>query len=393
MWRRLLPRVDVKVDMAQISVLVVDDSVVVRRLVTSAIEGEADMRVVGTAPNGKIALAKLDQVAPDVVTLDIEMPELDGLGTLRALRRTHPRLPVIMFSTLTQRGAAATLEALASGASDYVTKPANVGSVNESIQRVREQLVPKIRALHGAPLGPGGRRPRLGASATHGTPGTPAPVRPRSAQPAVRRPRPAPTGPAQIRAIGCSTGGPEALSRVLTALPADLPVPVVVVQHMPPLFTKLFADRLDRSIAVHVVEAADGEELRPGTVYIAPGDYHLEIVRDGDKGRTRLQQGPPENFCRPAVDVLFRSVASAYGAHVAAAVLTGMGTDGRRGCESLLEAGAGIIAQDEATSVVWGMPGAVAQAGLADAVLPIDDIADALLAQVARRPALATRRA
>jgi two-component system chemotaxis response regulator CheB len=226
-----------------------------------------------------------------------------------------------------------------------------------------------------------------------GTPGTPAPVRTRPAQPAVRRPRPAPTGPAQILAIGCSTGGPEALTRVLTALPVDLPVPVVVVQHMPPLFTKLFADRLDRSIAVHVVEAADGEELRPGTVYIAPGDYHLEIVRDGDKGRTRLQQGPPENFCRPAVDVLFRSVASAYGAHVAAAVLTGMGTDGRRGCESLLEAGAGIIAQDEATSVVWGMPGAVAQAGLADAVLPIDDIADALLAHIARRPALATRRA
>jgi two-component system chemotaxis response regulator CheB len=368
--------------MADISVLVVDDSVVVRRLVTSAIDAAPGLRVVGTAPNGKVALAKLEQVAPDVVTLDIEMPEMDGLETVKALRKTHPRLPVIMFSTLTQRGAAATLEALSSGASDYVTKPANVGSVQESIQRVQDELVPKIRALCATPGAAAAPSARLAPRPTAAT----ASVRPTprlSARPV--------TGQPDVVAIGCSTGGPEALSAVLTALPAQLPVPVVVVQHMPPLFTRLFAERLNRSCGLSVSEAVDGVELQNGHVYIAPGDFHLEVVNDGRAVRTRLQQGPPENFCRPAVDVLFRSVAKAYGGNTLAVVLTGMGSDGRRGCELLKDAGAAVLVQDEATSVVWGMPGAVASAGLADEMLPISQIAPAVISRLARRGEKAAR--
>jgi two-component system chemotaxis response regulator CheB len=353
---------------SQISVLVVDDSVVVRRLVTTALEGDPAIRVVGTASNGKLALAKIDQLAPDLVTLDVEMPELDGVATLRALRVDHPRLPVIMFSTVTERGARATLDALAAGASDYVTKPANMGSVAASLAAVREQLVPKIKALcpgehapvrlHERMITPRGTAARAAAT-------------PR----AVRRP--------EILAIGASTGGPEALTRVLAALPETLPVPVVVVQHMPAVFTRLFAGRLDRACAVQVVEATDGDLLRPGVVYIAPGDRHLEIAGRPGERRTRLSDGPPENFCRPAVDVLFRSVAATFGAGALALVLTGMGSDGNRGAEALHEAGATIVVQDRVSAVVWGMPGSIVAAGLADAVLPLDEIAAAVAARVA----------
>jgi two-component system chemotaxis response regulator CheB len=350
----------------QISVLVVDDSVVIRRLVTDALQAEPDIRVVGTAPNGKVALAKIDQLAPDVVTLDIEMPVMDGLTTIKEIRKTHAKLPVIMFSTLSVAGGAATLEALSSGASDYVTKPANVGSVRESMASVREQLVPRIRALAGR-RAPSARMP---------------------AHPAVTV---APSGPPQrieLLAVGCSTGGPEALTTVLTRLPADLPVPVVVVQHMPPVFTRLFAERLDRASKLRVIEATDGTTLVPGHVYIAPGDHHLEVVRTGTVTRTRLHDGPPECFCRPAVDVLFRSVASAYRGSALGLVLTGMGQDGKRGSELLREGGSRVIVQDEASSVVWGMPGAVAGAGLADAVLPLEQIGSAVLERITamRRP-------
>jgi two-component system chemotaxis response regulator CheB len=351
----------------QISVLVVDDSVVIRRLVTDALQSEPDIRVVGTAPNGKVALAKIQQLAPDIVTLDIEMPEMDGLTTIKEIRKTHAKLPVIMFSTLSVAGGAATLEALSSGASDYVTKPANVGSVRESMTSVKEQLIPRIRALTG-----------------------------RVAPAALRQPlRPVtiatPTGPPQrvdILAVGCSTGGPEALTSVLTRMPADLPVPVVVVQHMPPVFTRLFAERLDRASKLRVTEAVDGMTLQPGHVYIAPGDHHLEVVRTGTLTRTRLHDGPPECFCRPAVDVLFRSVAAAYRGAALGLVLTGMGQDGRRGSESLRDVGSRIVVQDERTSVVWGMPGAIAGAGLAEAVLPLDQIGSAVLERITamRRP-------
>jgi two-component system chemotaxis response regulator CheB len=376
--------------MQQIAVLVVDDSVVVRRLVTTVLAEAPDIEVVGTASNGRLALGKIEQLNPDVVTLDIEMPEMDGITTVREIRKVRPRLPVIMFSTLTSAGASATLDALASGASDYVTKPANVGSFSQSLQSIREQLIPRIRALAGAPARPAGApgtaRPAPGAGTAAGHPPATAPG-PRAAPAAGRdaaAPRAAPaTGPVEVLAIGCSTGGPAALTKVLTGLPAALPVPVVVVQHMPPVFTKMFAERLDRLGELHVVEAADRMPLTAGTVYIAPGDHHLEVVRSGTATVTKLHDGPQENFCRPAVDVLFRSVAARYGRSVLAVVLTGMGSDGRRGSAALRAAGASVFAQDQATSVVWGMPGAVAEAGLAEAVLPLDGIAPAVLKRLA----------
>jgi len=351
-----------------ISVLVVDDSVVVRRLIVDALSGFPDIRVVGTAPNGRIALTKINQLKPDIVTMDIEMPDMDGITAVRALRKVHRTLPVIMFSTLSVAGATATLDALAAGATDYVTKPANVGSIAESMKAVREQLVPRIRALAG--------RGRSGPPMFTRSRPKPAPV---VTKPAVK-PTPRPTKPTlgrrkvEIIAIGASTGGPDALTRVLGALPAELNIPVVVVQHMPPVFTRMFAERLDRTVALRVVEAKDDMPVEPGVVYIAPGDRHLEVVQRGTERFTRLTTAPPENSCRPAVDVLFRSVSQVYGASALAVVLTGMGHDGRSGCEQLHAAGAEVIAQDEASSVVWGMPGAVVEAGLADVVLPLADI-------------------
>jgi two-component system chemotaxis response regulator CheB len=377
---------------SRIRVLVVDDSVVIRRLVTDVLSGDPGLEVVGTAPNGKLALTKLAQLAPDLLTMDIEMPEMDGIAAVRAMRASGSRLPVIMFSTLTERGASATLDALEAGASDYVTKPANVGSVAQSMDQVRAQLIPKIKALlpHGGtgtpgPVGNGRLAPpaaRAGATAGPAAPSSSAPDlagrpgRPAAPATAARAKR---DTPFRLLAIGCSTGGPDALSRFLSAFPADLPVPVVVVQHMPPVFTRQFAGRLDRQHKLRVLEAAGGETLEPGTVYIAPGDYHLELQGRGAAVVTRLQQGPPENFCRPAVDVLFRSAATAFGGDVLGVVLTGMGSDGRRGSEQLVARGSSVVVQDEATSVVWGMPGAVAGAGLAEEVLPLDDLGPAVL--------------
>ncbi|MGI5181215.1 protein-glutamate methylesterase/protein-glutamine glutaminase [Dactylosporangium sp. CA-152071] len=389
-----------------ISVLVVDDSVVVRRLITDALSDDPEIRVVGTAPNGKVALTKIEQLRPDLVTLDIEMPIMDGLETLRAIRALYARLPVIMFSTLTAAGATATLDALSAGASDYVTKPANVGSVAESIRSVREQIIPRIHALCGGrrstlaparpPIGTGpniGPKTRVFGAGTAVAPPLARPggnALPTATRPPVTAPPtslPVRTAPrsdrVEVVTIGCSTGGPDALTTVVRALPANLPVPVVVVQHMPPVFTKMFADRLDRTAALTVVEATGDMAVRPGTVYIAPGDFHLEVHRRGTEVITKLNTGPPENFCRPAVDVLFRSVAKTYGGATLAIILTGMGQDGKRGAEQLRTAGAEIVVQDEATSVVWGMPGAVATAGLAHTVLPLGEIAHHLISRTA----------
>ncbi|MCW2579045.1 MAG: cheB [Blastococcus sp.] len=351
--------------MDPIRVMVVDDSVVVRKIVTDVLSADPDIEVVGTAVNGRIAVAKLDQLEPDLITMDIEMPEMDGIEAVRAIRagaggQGHSRVPIIMFSTLTERGASATLDALSAGANEYVTKPANVGSVGQSMESVREQLVPKIKALTGRPVGVGPVRAAV--------PAPPPPARPR-------------TGPGRrpaVLVIGSSTGGPEALATILPQLPASLPVPVLVVQHMPPVFTRQFAQRLDRLCALRVVEAADGSPLHPGTVHLAPGDHHL-VVRAGARGLfTGLTQGPPENFCRPAVDPLLRSAVTAYGGAVLALVLTGMGADGRSGAGEVRAAGGTVLVQDQATSVVWGMPGAVHQAGLADEVLPLERVAEAI---------------
>jgi two-component system chemotaxis response regulator CheB len=345
--------------------MVVDDSVVVRKIVTDVLSADPDIEVVGTAVNGKIAVGKLEQLKPDLVTMDIEMPEMNGIEAVRAIRGgqggpAHARVPIVMFSTLTERGASATLDALSAGANEYVTKPANVGSVSQSMESVREQLIPKIKALTGRPV-------------TVGPASAPPPPPPRPAAPR--------TGPGKkpaVLVIGSTTGGPEALAQVLAKLPANLPVPVLLVQHMPPVFTRQFAQRLDRLSPLRVVEAADGSPLVPGTAHLAPGDHHL-VVRKTARGLyTGLNQGPPENFCRPAVDPLFRSAVTAYDGAVLAVVLTGMGSDGRNGAAEIRSGGGTVVVQDQATSVVWGMPGAIAQAGLADEILPLDRIPEAI---------------
>jgi two-component system chemotaxis response regulator CheB len=350
----------------RIRVLIVDDSVVIRKLVTEALAADPAIEVVGIAQNGRVAVDRVKELNPDAVTMDIEMPVMNGIEAVRSLRRTHPRLPIVMFSTLTERGASATLDALAAGASDYVTKPSNVGSFAESQQNIREQLIPKLKALTGTRRAAGARIP------------TPAPTQ------ASRKRR---AGPFNVLVIGSSTGGPDALARVLPALPTDLAVPVVVVQHMPPLFTRLLAQRLGQNSRVKVVEAHEGEPLAAGKVMIAPGGQHLTVRRQGTSVVAHLTDDPPENFCRPAVDVMFRSVSSVYGDRVLAVVLTGMGRDGAAGAKVIRDAGGEVIAQDEATSVVWGMPGAVAMAGQADRILAIDRIGPDVASALNRGPA------
>jgi two-component system chemotaxis response regulator CheB len=286
---------------------------------------------------------------------------------LKELRKSYPRLPVIMFSTVTERGAMATIEALSLGASDYVTKPANVGRVGEGIARVRDDLIPKIKVLCGRPVT-----------------GFAKPMIPPMARPALvpRAPVRAPAARVEIVAIGTSTGGPNALADLLPEFPGNLPVPVVIVQHMPPVFTKLLADRLAAKSALAIVEACASEELRPGKIWIAPGNYHMVLEKSATGSRIKLNQEPPENSCRPAVDALFRSVVQVYGAATLGVILTGMGQDGLRGCEFIREAGGQILIQDEATSVVWGMPGFVARAGLADKELPLKKIASEIVCRV-----------
>lgn len=355
--------------MPKTRVLVVDDAVVVRRLVSDALSSAPGIEVAGTAPNGRVALSKIPQVNPDLITLDVEMPIMDGIETLTEIRKTYPDLPVIMFSTLTERGTAVTMDALLRGANDYVTKPANVGGVQESVVAIREQLVPKIHALCGgmgaATAATSQRRPRP----------RPAPARPK------RRPH-VPDHRVDIVIVGISTGGPNALAEVLPALPRDLGVPVVIVQHMPPMFTKLLAERLDKTCRLPVVEARQGTLIVPNRILIAPGDHHLELRQRGNGVVTALTKDPPENSCRPAADVLFRTAVKVYGAGCLAVILTGMGYDGRRGSHHVVEAGGRVIAQDEATSVVWGMPGAVVQDGLADEVLPLGMVADRIVKRV-----------
>jgi two-component system chemotaxis response regulator CheB len=358
--------------MQKIRVLVVDDAVVFRRLVAEELSRDPNIEVVGTAANGRIALAKMTQLSPDLVILDVEMPEMDGLATLRELRKTYPRLPVIMFSAVTERGAAATLDALALGASDYFTKPTTVGGLDASLEVLREELIPEIKALHTAARAKAATRPS--------NPNLPPPAA--AAPAATPPPRGKRPGQVEVLVVGASTGGPNALAQVFTGLPADFPVPILIVQHMPPMFTRLLAERLSAEFAIHVQEAASGTVPHPGQAYIAPGDYHMIAIRDGVHNRLLIHQDPPEHSCRPAVDVLLRSVAHTYGSGALTVILTGMGQDGLRGCEAIHEAGGQILAQDEATSVVWGMPGYVARAGLADRVVPISLIAEEILRRV-----------
>lgn len=356
--------------MKKARVLIVDDSVVIRRLLTEALANDPAIEVAGAAANGKIALQKIAQLNPDLVTLDVEMPEMDGLTMLAELRKTHPRLPVIMFSTLTQKGAVATLDALAQGASDYVTKPINSGGLAAAITSVRNELIPKVKALCGID------EPLVGVEGTHVV----VAQRPR------RRLAPSGLQRVDIVAIGVSTGGPNALTEIFRELPGDFPVPIVIVQHMPPVFTQYLAERLNNVSALKVREAVADERLGAGGAWLAPGGLHMVVARSARGPIIQLHQGPPENSCRPAVDVLFRSVVAAYGSASLAVVLTGMGQDGLRGCEAIAESGGRILAQDKSTSVIWGMPAAVANSGLADAVLPLPEVAGEMVRLASQRP-------
>lgn len=349
--------------MEKIRVLVVDDSIVVRRVVTEELEAQADIEVAGSASTGRIALERMTQLNPDLVILDIEMPDMDGLTALTHLRNTHPKTPVIMFSSLTALGAAATLEALSRGASDFFAKPGGAGGLEASRLVIRAELIPAIRALCA-------RKPAAPA------------VRARTSAPTTP-PRPLGTTPRiDVLAIGASTGGPNALAEIFMLLPPELPVPIVVVQHMPPMFTQMLAERLTKNSQVPTVEAKSGNELEPGKAWVAPGDHHLVLIRKGSKVCTLVNQDPQENACRPAVDPLFRSIAGIYGPHSLAVVLTGMGQDGLRGCEAIRAAGGQILVQDEATSIVWGMPGIVARAGLAERVLPLPMLAGEIVRRI-----------
>ncbi len=353
--------------MPKIRVLVVDDAVVMRKMITEVLSGDPQIEIAGTAANGRIAIQKIPQVNPDLVTLDVEMPEMDGIETLREIRKVYPKLPVIMFSTLTAKGAGTTLDALALGATDYVTKPANVGSVGEGIHRLGTELVPKIKAHC--------RHLRVG-----GPPGEHTEFVSRL-KPVVVPPR-AVARPVEIVAIGTSTGGPNALAEVFKNFPGNFPVPIVIVQHMPPMFTALLAERLGTGSAIRFQEGAEGQVVQPGNAYIAPGGKHMEVRREGLRTVLHLTEAPPENSCRPAVDVLFRTVAACYKGGTLGVILTGMGQDGLRGCEWIREQGGQVIAQDEKSSVVWGMPGCVVQAGLADTVLPLPQVRGEIVRRV-----------
>lgn len=348
--------------MRRAKILVVDDSIVARRIVGDIIARDPSLELVGLAANGVAAVEQVQRLSPDLVVLDIEMPEMDGLAALAEIRRTHPRLPVVMFSSLTRDGAAATFEALALGASDYVAKPDAAGGREAAVARVEAELLPKIKALCARAIG--------------FSPPPPPPSRP-IAVPDSARGSSWSSRPGDVVAIGASTGGPNALAAIAGSLGA-YPLPIVVAQHMPPMFTRMLAERLSAKPGVRAVEATDAAPLEPGTLFIAPGDHHLEVQREQGVARLRVHRDAPENFCRPSVDVLFRSVAAAYGRTAFAVVLTGMGRDGLRGAEAIRAAGGTVVVQDEQSSVVWGMPGAVARAGLAHAVVPLDQIASVL---------------
>jgi two-component system, chemotaxis family, protein-glutamate methylesterase/glutaminase len=348
-------------------VMIVDDSAVVRGLVSRWVTESGHFDVVGTAANGRVAIDLVDRAQPDIVLLDLDMPELDGIGTLPHLLKKRPQMSVIVVSTLTQRNADISLKCLSLGAVDCLPKPESSREVTTSAG-FRGELIAKLQGL---------------AASRHRKPGAQA-AWPRSE--AIPRPtpvarlRPAAVAP-RCLLIGASTGGPRAVMQVIAGLGLALQrVPVLIVQHMPPIFTSVFAEQLRAHSGVMALEPQQGEKLVPGQIYVAPGGRHMGLARGEAQPTIRLDDSPPVNFCRPAVDVLFRDAAAVFGASALAVVLTGMGSDGTHGAQALVEAGAGVIVQDEATSIVWGMPGSIAKAGLAQDILPLERIAPALKA-------------
>lgn len=370
-------------DAPPLRVMIVDDSAVIRGMVARWLGAEADIEVVSTAPNGLMAIRLLPRAAPEVIILDVEMPEMDGLTALPEILRIAGNAKVLMSSTLTRAGAEISMKALTLGAADYLTKPSSTRETN-TIEVFRRELVDKVRAL-GAAV----RRQRLR-------------TRPEAVPVAVAEARPLRVSPPpppivlrsaghvrpQVLAIGSSTGGPQALSTLLGPLAARLDVPIIITQHMPATFTAIMAEHLTKATGVSAAEGRDGDILEGRRIYVAPGGFHMTVERQGSSRVLRLNNGPQENFCRPSVDPMLRSVAVAYGAASLVVILTGMGQDGLNGCRAIVEGGGTVIAQDEATSVVWGMPGAVTGAGLCAAVLPLGEIG-AAVERMVRGPALA----
>jgi two-component system chemotaxis response regulator CheB len=357
--------------------LVVDDSALYRKIVRDCLEAIPGVEVVGAAVDGRQALERIAALRPDLVTLDLEMPSLDGIGVLRELSALGLSPAAIMVSAFTARGAQATTTALQLGAFDFILKP-TTSSLDQSVAQLKRDLTPKLSACMARRVA--APRPTRPAAPPMRMPGPGAPLAAPAATLPLRKP--------DCVAIGVSTGGPQALTRVLPRLPGNFPAPIVVVQHMPPMFTKSLADDLDRRSALKVMEASHGQPLRAGEVLIAPGGKHMRVAMQGGSPVAHLTDDPPERNCRPAVDYLFRSVAEVFGSRTLAAVLTGMGDDGSLGSKALKQAGATVIVQDEATCIVYGMPKAVFDAGLADAVVPIDRIADTLTGAAMRRMAV-----
>lgn len=356
---------------SRIRVLVIDDSASVRGILTRSLSGDPSIEVVGAAANGAIGLARIEQLSPQVVTLDVEMPEMNGLEMLKKLREKNPDVIVIMVSTLTALGAATTLDALLLGADDYVAKPSS-GSVDQCMAQLQLELLPKVKQFFSS--GPQSVSWYAAGEAKFA----------RAALGIAPR--------REVLAIGVSTGGPQALSTIVPKLPVPFPCPILVVQHMPPLFTRLLAERLQSLTELAVAEAEQGSPVQAGKILIAPGGFHMRVKKSESGLIIVLDQSAPRNSCRPSVDVLFESVNEVYGKNSIAAVLTGMGQDGLRGAELLKASGAHIIAQDQSTSVVWGMPGFVVKAGLADAVVPLDAIVQHISSQLqhtSRRVAVA----
>lgn len=366
--------------------MLVDDSAVVRGLVTRILEGEAGIQVVASVGNGQMALASLERNEIDVVILDIEMPVMDGLTALPKLLQIDPGLKVIMQSTLTLKGADVSLRAMQMGAADYIPKPTSTRDLAGGAD-FKSELVGKIRALGQArragarparPGGPPATRPTISPA----TPRTPVAIHP----PGPLQLRNNTPEPPDIIAIGSSTGGPQALFTVLGTMKAGtVRQPILITQHMPATFTTILAEHISRVSGWNAHEAVDGEVITGGRVYIAPGDFHMVVETKGTDKVLRLNKNPPENFCRPAVDPMLRSIAAAYGKRVLTCILTGMGADGMKGGQAVVASGGTVIAQDEASSVVWGMPGAAATAGICSAVLPLPEIAPWIMKLAARR--------
>ncbi len=365
----------------KIKVLVVDDTIVYRKAVSDVLSELPNVEVVGVAHNGKIALAKIKSLKPDLLTLDIEMPEMNGIEVLQQIQKQKINVSSIMISTLTSEGGEMTIKALELGAFDFILKPAAT-SISKSKQMLRKLLIPLIKEFQKGQITH--KLNPLPASRTR----TPAVVRRKTVTPHLKQTlsgrtsaadsvRQMPTRKSEIITIGISTGGPNALSRMLPMLPKDIGVPIVIVQHMPPLFTKSLADSLDKKCSLSVKEALDGEPIKPNFVYIAPGGKQMKLVAaaNGIDRLIKITNDPPENSCKPSADYLFRSVADYYVGRTTAVIMTGMGSDGTKGLVVLKKKGAHIIAQDRSTCVVYGMPKAPVELGITETIAPLDSIA------------------